>query len=39
MHLRCISFLLSLDISNNQITAEIELEIADAVNPTLQLHV
>ena len=33
MHLRCISSLLSLDISNNQITAKIELEIADAVNP------
>ena len=37
--LRCISSLLSLDISNNQITAKIELEIADAVNPALQLHV
>ena len=37
--LRCISSLLSLDISNNQITAKIELEIADAVNPALQLHI
>ena len=37
--LRYISSLLSLDISNNQITAKIELKIADAVNPALQLHV
>ena len=34
-----MSSLLSHDISNNQITAKIELEIADAINPALQLHV